>query len=76
MHDKLAWAHFPAKKSSDPMTELPTPPRFTVMIGSSGLTENVIENANCENLLIIDDKALFLELWKHDVAAAKNRTAY
>ena len=29
------------------------------MIGSSGLTKNVIDNRNYENLLIIDDEKLF-----------------
>lgn len=78
MHDKLVFAHYPATKPSREREHdvLPTPERWTVMIGSSGLTRNVIENENYENLLIFDDKALFDDLMRHDVAARRNRRAY
>jgi HKD family nuclease len=67
MHDKLIFAHYPKTATSDE--------RWTVMIGSSGLTENVIGNKNYENLLIIDDKALFDTLQGHHAKGATKRTA-
>jgi len=73
MHDKLVFAHYPAELRKDERS-LPTPERWTVMIGSSGITKNVIENENYENLLILDDKKLYDELMKHDTAAEANRT--
>lgn len=65
MHDKLIFAHHPQTTESAE--------RWTVMIGSSGLTKHVINNWNYENLLIIDDKALFDALKQHHVAGAPHR---
>jgi hypothetical protein len=75
MHDKLVFAHYPAnpRDVKDP-NSFAEPERWTVMIGSSGLTRNVIENLNYENLLIIDDEQLYTELMRHDTEAFTNRT--
>lgn len=73
MHDKLIFAHYPASPRKTDM-DLPTPERWTVMVGSSGLTKNVIHNENYENLLIIDDAALYSELMQHDRTARSNTT--
>jgi hypothetical protein len=67
MHDKVILAHHPKTDSSAE--------RWTVMIGSSGLTRNVDQNWNYENLLIIDDKALFDSLMVHHQAASGHRAA-
>jgi hypothetical protein len=67
MHDKLIFAHYPKTKTSDE--------RYTVMIGSSGLTKNVVENTNYENLLIVDDKSLFDSLKVHHTKAQPKRAA-
>ncbi len=61
MHDKVITAHFPESDGG--------PERWTVMVGSSGLSKNVMENLNYENLLIIDDKKLFDEIEKHHADA-------
>jgi hypothetical protein len=67
MHDKLVFAHHPETKEGGSE-------RYTVMIGSSGLTYNVVENLNYENLLIIDDEKLFKDLkGHHDKAQPKRR---
>jgi hypothetical protein len=65
MHDKLVLSHYPETEDSDE--------GYRVMIGSSGLTRNVVENMNYENLLIIDDEKLFKELMVHHTQAAANR---
>jgi hypothetical protein len=65
MHDKVVLAHYP---QTDTAQE-----RWTVMIGSSGLTRNVMQDLNYENLLIIDDKKLFDELEVHHRAQSANR---
>lgn len=61
MHDKMILAHYPETETSAE--------RWTVMIGSSGLTRNVDQNWNYENLLIIDDKALFESMMVNHEAA-------
>jgi len=65
MHDKMILAHYPKTNTSGE--------RWTVMIGSSGLTRNVDQNWNYENLLIIDDKALFDSMMDHHRAAEPYR---
>jgi hypothetical protein len=65
MHDKLIFAHYPETDTADE--------RYTVMIGSSGLTKNVVENTNYENLLIVDDKSLFDALKVHHTKAEPKR---
>ena len=66
MHDKVILAHHPKTETAAE--------RWTVMIGSSGLTRNVDQNWNYENLLIIDDKALFDSMMVHHKAAEPYRT--
>lgn|GEM_PF-6476219 len=66
MHDKVIMAHYPATAETEE--------RWTVMIGSSGLTKNVDENWNYENLLIIDDRNLFDAMMLHHKDAASHRT--
>ena len=65
MHDKMVLAHYPKTNTSGE--------RWTVMIGSSGLTRNVDQNWNYENLLIIDDKALFDSMMVHHRDAERYR---
>lgn len=67
MHDKMILAHYPETETSEE--------RWTVMIGSSGLTRNVDQNWNYENLLIIDDKALFDSMMQHHHDAEGHRQA-
>jgi hypothetical protein len=74
MHDKIVLAHYPENAETD-RENAGSAERWTVMLGSSGLTKNVIRNWNYENLLCIDDKALFETLLLHHQATAANREA-
>jgi hypothetical protein len=72
MHDKMVLAHYPEGAETD-RPNAGSEERWTVMLGSSGLTQNVIHNWNYENLLIIDDHKLVMTLLEHHNATAPQR---
>lgn len=51
MHDKMILAHYPKTKDTEE--------RHSVMVGSSGFTKNVYKGMNYENMVAVDDKALY-----------------
>jgi PLD-like domain len=65
MHDKLVLSEHKNESGEK---------GYRVMIGSSGLTKNVIENRNYENLLVIDDEKLFKELMIHHAQGDDDRS--
>ena len=73
MHDKIVLAHYPENAKTG-RENAGTEERWTVMLGSSGLTKNVVQNWNYENLLMIDDEQLFKDLLEHDAKTKANRT--
>lgn len=73
MHDKLVFAHHAAAEAKE--GQKAQKERWTVMVGSSGLTRNVIEGTNYENLLIIDDEKLYRAFQAHSKKGEGKRTA-
>lgn len=66
MHDKMILAHYPETRERKE--------KHTVMMGSSGFTKNVFEHMNYENMLAIDDKALYeYFMTKHHLPSLKAR---